>query len=118
MPKKIFLIEDDQDIINVMTYALENEGYEIISRDSAEAWREVAQILPALILTDNQLKDGFGTEVCKNLKNDPATAHLPVILVSASTDIETMAAASFADGLLKQPFDFEELISLVKKFLP
>lgn len=115
MSKKILIIEDDQDIIDIMTYILEDEGFTVVSQSGIGTIADIVQLEPMLILMDNQLKDGQGTDLCKTLKDNPSTAHLTVVLVSANLDIEKMAVEACADGLLKKPFSIEEFVSIVKK---
>jgi DNA-binding response OmpR family regulator len=116
MPPKIIIIEDDPDILDIMTYILSEEGYEVLAATNSKPLDEVHLHQPKLILMDNRLTDGFGKDVCRELKNNPSTRHFPVVLVSASAGIEQMARESEADGYLKKPFDLVELTELVKRF--
>ncbi|BAU53880.1 response regulator [Mucilaginibacter gotjawali] len=116
MPKKIIIIEDDPDILDIMTYILSDEGYEVLAATNSKPLEQVHLIEPMLILMDNRLTDGYGQDYCKQFKNNPATRRYPIVLVSASTGLERMAAESEADGYLKKPFDITELVELVKKF--
>jgi DNA-binding response OmpR family regulator len=116
MPQKIIIIEDDKDILDIMSYILSEEGYEVLAAVDSKPLEEVHLHQPMLILMDNRLTDGFGQDFCKQFKSNPATRHFPVALVSASSGIEQMSADSSADGYLKKPFDIIELIELVKRF--
>jgi DNA-binding response OmpR family regulator len=116
MSKKIIIIEDDQDILDIMTYILTDEGYEVLGSRDSQVLKEVHLHQPMLILMDNRLNDGFGKDFCKKLKNNPETRHVPVALISANPGLEEMALESHADVYLKKPFDITELIELVKKF--
>lgn len=111
------MIEDDPDIQAIITYILEEAGYEVTVSARGAIINDLAALNPALILMDNQLADGDGVSFCFQCKKDPATRHFPVILVSAHTDIEQMAKDSLADGFLKKPFDFEDLIITIKQFI-
>jgi two-component system, OmpR family, phosphate regulon response regulator PhoB len=116
MPEKIIIIEDDLDILDIMTYILSEEGYDILAAVNSKPLEEVHLHQPMLIIMDNRLTDGFGFDFCKQFKSNPATLHFPVVLVSANSNLEEMAAQSLADGYLKKPFDIVELIELVKRF--
>jgi two-component system phosphate regulon response regulator PhoB len=116
MPQKIIIIEDDPDILDIMTYILSEEGYEVLAATNSKPLDEVHVHQPTLILMDNRLTDGFGKDFCREFKNNPATRHFPIVLVSASAAIEQMARESNADGYLKKPFDLVELTDLVKRF--
>jgi len=116
MSKKIIIIEDDQDILDIMTYVLSDEGYEVLASANSLPLKEVHLHKPMLILMDNRLTDGFGRDFCKEFKSNPANSHFPVVLVSANPGLEEMAHESHADSYLKKPFDIDELIEIVKKF--
>jgi DNA-binding response OmpR family regulator len=117
MPKKIIIIEDDPDILEIMTYILTEEGYEVLAATDSRPLKEVHLHQPMLILMDNRLTDGLGKDFCREFKNNPLTQHFPVVLVSASSAIEKMALESRADGYLKKPFDLVELTDLVQQFV-
>jgi DNA-binding response OmpR family regulator len=116
MARKIIIIEDDPDTLDIMSYILAEEGYETITAKNSQPLHEVHNLQPMLILLDNRLTDGQGHDFCRQFKNDPATRHFPVILVSANPGLEAMARDSNADGYLPKPFDIADLVELVKKF--
>jgi len=116
MPDKIIIIEDDKDTLDIMTYILTDEGYEVIAADNTGPLMDIQLHRPVLILMDNRLPDGPGRDICLKLKNDPATAHFPVALVSADNKLEEIARDCGADAFLKKPFDVKELIGLTKRF--
>jgi two-component system phosphate regulon response regulator PhoB len=116
MPPKIIIIEDDIDTLDIMTYILSEEGYEVIAAKNREPLKQIHLHQPVLILLDNQLADGSGHDLCHKLKNDPDTMKFPVALVSANNNLEKMAQECLADAYLKKPFDIAELLALVKQF--
>jgi two-component system phosphate regulon response regulator PhoB len=116
MPRKIIIIEDDPDILDIMAYILAEEGYDVLTAKDGAPLQNVHTYNPALILMDNRLTGGQGKDFCRKFKNDPATRHYPIVLVSANVGLEQMARESGADGYLKKPFDISELVDLVKKF--
>ena len=119
--KKILVIEDDTDIREAIAYALEQENYEVISSDNARILKSLDQLNPDLILMDNWLtewkSDANGQQLSRQLKSDPATSHIPVIILSAVSNIEEIAQAGLSDGYLKKPFDLKDLFDVVKKHL-
>jgi two-component system phosphate regulon response regulator PhoB len=121
MAKKILVIEDDKDIRDTITYALESEGYEVISSDNSRILKLLDQHQPDLIMIDNWLtewkSDANGQQLSYGLKSDPKTSHIPVIIVSAVSNIAEIAKEGLSDGYLKKPFDLEELFGIVKKHL-
>ena len=120
MAKKVLVIEDDKDIRDAVTLALEDEGYEVISSDNAKILKQLDVVAPDIILLDNWLtdwsSDANGQQLSRDLKTNPATSHIPVIIVSAVSNIKEIAEAGMADGYLKKPFDLAELAAVVKKY--
>ncbi|MEN0053002.1 MAG: response regulator [Mucilaginibacter sp.] len=119
MAKKILVIEDDKDIRDTIVYVLEEEQYEVIASDNARILKKLNNVEPDLILLDNWLtdwtSDANGQQLSKELKNDPATSHIPIIIISAVNNLKEIAEAGEADGYLKKPFDLIELVDIVKK---
>jgi CheY-like chemotaxis protein len=119
MAKKILVIEDDKDIRDTIVYVLEGEDYEVIASEDAKILKKVCDFNPDLILLDNWLtdwaSDANGQQLCKGLKGDPTTNHIPVVLISAASNIKEIAEAGNADGYLRKPFDLTELIDVAKR---
>ncbi|MCR8561992.1 response regulator [Mucilaginibacter sp. BJC16-A38] len=116
MPKKIIIIEDDHDILDMMQYILEDEGYEVVVYRFAALVDEIVQGQPHLILLDEKLPDKSGHELCTEIKKHPGLKGIPVILVSADSKIEQIASNCKADGYIAKPFDLTTLIDLVHRF--
>ncbi len=120
MGKKIMVIEDDTDIRETIVYALEEEKYIVIASEDARILKLLSHHNPDLILLDNWLSDwksdANGEQLSKQIKSDPATSHIPIIIVSAVNNIKEIAEAGLADGYLRKPFDLKELIDIVIKF--
>lgn len=118
MPKRIMIIEDNEDILNLICIALEEKGYFVIQGTDSGPLRHIALHRPDLILLDNGLDDVSGNNLCLKLKSDPATSHLPVVLVSAHADLTEVASACHADAYLylSKPFNIADLLAVVKRF--
>ena len=121
MAKKILVIEDDKDIRDTIVYILEEEAYEVVSSGDSKILKSVTTIAPNLILMDNWLtewkSDANGQQLSKQLKTSPATSHIPVIIISAVSNIKEIAEEGLADSYLKKPFDVVALVDKVKKFI-
>jgi CheY-like chemotaxis protein len=117
---KVLVIEDDTDIRETMAYALEDAGYEVVASEDARILKSLDRHQPNLILLDNWLSDwksdANGQQLSKQLKTDPATKHIPVIIISAVRDIKEIAKAGMADDFLRKPFDLKDLVAMVEKF--
>jgi CheY-like chemotaxis protein len=119
MAKKILVVDDEPDLLKVLSFRLEKTGYEVFSGvDGQEALDLARKIMPDLIILDVYLPVINGDEVAKILKNDRKLKHIPIFLISAT--IHTLmqrTAYSGSDAYFTKPFEPEELIGAVKKAL-
>jgi len=113
-------VEDEEDILEFVTYNLSKEGYSIEGIASGEVALEKARSnLPDLVLLDLMLPGIDGLEVCKALKNNPDTAHIPIIMLTAKgeeADIVTGLELG-ADDYIVKPFSLRVLSARVKAVL-
>ena len=120
MAKKVLVIEDDKDIRDTIVYVLEEQGYEVTSSEDSKILKSLDSIKPDLILLDNWLtewkSDANGQQISKQLKTDPATSHIPIVMISAVSNIQEIAEAAHADDYLKKPFNLDEIVAIAKKF--
>src|SRR6185437_8138594 len=109
MPKKILVIEDDKHIRDTICYILEEESYEVISSGDSKILKSINTMKPDLILLDNWLtewkSDATGQQLSKDLKSNPATKHIPIIIISAVSNIKESAEAVLADSDRRKPMD-------------
>ncbi|MBE5317934.1 response regulator [Pedobacter sp. MR2016-19] len=116
--KKIFVFDDNRDILDLCTFILEDAGYEIKTSENANNIEEqVAAYMPDLIFMDNWLPDLGGIQATRALKSHSDLKHIPVIYFSANNDISSLADEAGADGYLSKPFDIAALEEIVKKHL-
>lgn len=118
--KKILIVDDDPNIIDVLQFTLESEGYEVISANSAvKLGIKAVTEEPDLILLDLMMPGIDGYDACFNLKNDPTTSHIPVILL---TGVDLRAVKNNyekvkAHDYILKPFDFKDVLAKVKSVL-
>ncbi|HET8886576.1 MAG TPA: response regulator [Salinimicrobium sp.] len=113
--KEIFIVEDDQDIRELLGFLLAGENYQIKSFASAQAFREgIVGQKPNLILMDTMLPDGNGLELCRELRQDESTISLPVVIMSAHSDLN-ISGESCAIDFIAKPFDVDGLLATIKK---
>jgi DNA-binding response OmpR family regulator len=117
MPKKILIIEDDYDILDIMRYILEDEGYEVIGFNREESIAGIIRLAPQMILLDEHLPENPGHLLCARIKAHPTIQHIPVILISAVMYLENIAADCKADNYIKKPFDLLDLTNMVNSYL-
>ena len=116
MAKRIVIIEDDPNILELLDYLFENEGYHIFSFSQSQTAKHIQTLLPDVILLDVNLVGSLcqGNEVCNELKALLATSCLPVMLLSAERNLSVIAAQCHADAFICKPFDIDELVEKVR----
>lgn len=115
-PIKVLVVDDERNILDIIRFNLEVEGYEVItSRDGEEALRLVRELSPDLILCDIMMPEIDGLEVCRRLKADGRTNHIPVVMLSARTQAQDKVASveAGADDFITKPFDFSDLVARI-----
>ena len=116
----IYIVEDDQNIREIESFALKNSGYQVQDFPNAkEFYRTVKEIKPDAVLLDIMLPDEDGMEILQKLRKNPETKRLPIIMVTAkSTEIDRVKGLDMgADDYIVKPFGVMELISRVKALL-
>ncbi len=111
------IADDDIGILDAIRIILEDEGYQIETTTDGNALREIEDKLPDLLLLDVWMSGSDGRDLCRYLKRQPETCNMPVILISATTEVENMASQCGADDYMLKPFDLDELLDKVKKYL-
>jgi len=118
--KKILVIEDDNDIVELLRVNLTKEGYQVIAAKSGEEGLELAKRnSPGLVLLDILLPGADGLEICRNLKSDNKTSNIPIImLTSKSEDLDIVTGLEVgADDYLTKPFSPKVLIARIRNVL-
>ena len=114
---RVLIIEDERDLVEVLTYNLEREGYEIIvAHDGLEGLRKAQTLLPDLILLDVMLPGMSGTDVCRELRAGERTRDISIIIISARSE-ETDQVVGFslgADDYVTKPFSAKVLMQRIK----
>jgi two-component system alkaline phosphatase synthesis response regulator PhoP len=120
VPKKILIIEDDQDIVELLTHYLAKENF--VSKDAPDGFSGLKKAKAEnfdLIILDIMLPEMNGLEVCKELRGDPKTAAIPIIMLTAKSE-ETDKIVGLelgADDYVTKPFSPKELVARVKALL-
>jgi two-component system alkaline phosphatase synthesis response regulator PhoP len=116
----IYIVEDDINIREIESFALQNSGYDIKDFSNAkDFYQAVKERKPDLILLDIMLPDEDGMEILQKLRKNPETKRLPIIMVTAkTTELDRVRGLdSGADDYIIKPFGVMELISRVKALL-
>lgn len=115
----ILLAEDNPDVVAYLASCLAGNYHLLVARDGQEAIDIATEQVPDLVITDVMMpyKDGF--EVCRNLREDNRTSHVPIVMLTAKADLESKLEGleHGADAYLAKPFHKEELLMRIRKLL-
>jgi len=117
---KILIIEDERPLVEVLTYNLEREGFDVVvAHDGSDGLRQAQLKLPDLIVLDLMLPLKPGLEVCRELKQATKTRDIPIIMVTAKAEEsdELVGFATGADDYVIKPYSTKILIQRIKKEL-
>src|SRR5688572_177729 len=120
MKPKILVVDDEQDAIELIEYNLQAAGYRVLTaNDGMEAVQKTRSTIPDLVVLDLMLPELDGLEVCKILRRDPATANIPIIMLTAkASELDRVLGLEIgADDYVTKPFSPRELVLRVKKQL-
>jgi len=120
MPKKILVVDDEKDIVDLITYNLEKEGFTTMrAYDGEDALEMVKSKKPDLVVLDLMLPGIRGLEVCKFIRRNRETEALPVIMLTAKGDHvdKILGLEMGADDYITKPFNVRELIARVRAVL-
>jgi phosphate regulon transcriptional regulator PhoB len=120
MVPRILIVDDEKDIVDLVAYNLEKEGYEALKAlDGEKALALVRAKKPALVVLDLMLPGIQGLEVCKRLRQDAETASIPIIMLTAKgEELDRVIGLEVgADDYVTKPFSVKELVARVKAIL-
>ncbi len=116
----ILIVDDERDLLSVLDFNLRQAGFEtLIAPTGQEALQHLRRRVPDLVLLDLMLPDVSGTEVCRAVKSDPRTKHVPVMMLTAKGE-EVDKVVGFelgADDYVTKPFSVRELVLRVRAVL-
>ena len=117
--KKILVVDDNREILNVLTILLETEGYLVKCKSSGSGILEtVSRFSPDVVLLDIMLGNYDGRDICKDIKDNIDTTHIPIIMISASHQLYQMREKFCkAEEFITKPFDLDELLAKVQQYV-
>lgn len=118
--KKILIVDDEPLVIQQFSFVLEKEGFEVsIARDGEEGLNKIIEEKPGLVLLDVMMPKMNGYQVCEAVKADPALEGVKIIISTAKSQQSEMPKALEAGAVdfITKPYDIEELLKLVHKWL-
>jgi DNA-binding response OmpR family regulator len=116
--KKIMIADDDPGIVDAVEIILDFEGYEVSSTVNGSTVLDMKTEFPdLLLLLDIWMSGSDGRDICRELKQRMDTRAIPIIMISASRDIERSAYEAGADDFLAKPFEIDDLLGKIKRLL-
>jgi len=119
-PKKILVVDDEKDIVDLIAFNLEQEGFSVIrAGDGQTAWEAVKAEKPDLVVLDLMIPGISGLEVCRMIRRDAGVQGLPVIMLTAKSDpVDKILGLELgADDYITKPFSVRELIARIRAVL-
>lgn len=118
--KKILIVEDEESLLKLESILLTSKGYEVKGvPNGLAALQSLSELKPDLILLDVMLPEIDGFEVCRRIKENPDTTHIPIIMLTAKKSREDMARGEQvgADWYITKPFKSAMVIETIQRFL-
>ncbi len=113
--KRIYVADDDANILELMQLILESKGYEVITSPDGRSLSKLQEI-PDMVFLDIAMSGSDGSEICHAYKQTPHEGERPVVLVSANTNLHEIASRCGADAFLAKPFDIKSVVELARKY--
>ncbi|SKB39632.1 response regulator [Daejeonella lutea] len=119
MKKRILIIDDDDDILDILDMIFRDEGYDVVVSNTSDAASQIHIIHPDVILLDVRIEGSpkRGDEICAEIKAQYPDNRYPVVLVSAESNLDILANECGADFFIRKPFDIYEMVKQVQKCL-
>jgi DNA-binding response OmpR family regulator len=115
MKKRIFVVENDETILEIVESLLVDEGYDVMAIQPVESiYDQIEHYKPNVILLDIITPTEQGTELCRTLKADERTKHIPVIVMSTHAKVAETIKSVCADEVMPKPFDIFELLNTIE----
>jgi two-component system, OmpR family, phosphate regulon response regulator PhoB len=113
---RILVIEDNQDILQLYSIILSSRNYEVLGKENfADADAVIKDFSPSVIILDMLLSGVSGLDICRRLKSNPSTSHIPVIMVSAHSSGKEKCMDAGADFYVAKPFEMVEFLSTIER---
>jgi CheY-like chemotaxis protein len=118
MQKRILVLDDNQDILDIIQETLIYQEFEVkVTIDSLDIINIAEDFHPDLIILDYHLAGANGHEICRHIKTHPQLGHIPVIICSAYIQKDTDLSAWLCDDVIAKPFGLEELTDKVNNLI-
>ncbi len=119
-PKKILLVDDDEEILKLLTIRFKQEGFEVITAvDGEGSIKRAEEEAPHLVVLDIVMPGMDGYTVLKEMRRNPKTRDIPVIMLSGKEEekVRDLFAFQHISDYIEKPFELDDLVSRVNKVL-
>src|SRR5664279_3975022 len=116
MDKTIYIIDDEESILEALKFMLEYDGYLVKTSTAGKVLFELTDQLPDLILIDFLLTNEDGREIARKLKLNEKTKHIPIILISAHPESLKNLKEYGIDDFMAKPFEIDEMLNKIDKY--
>lgn len=113
--KKILVIDDDPDILDVVKMILESHDYDVLVSENANIFGLLDGHLPDLILLDILLSGEDGRDLAKRIKKNKKTEKIPIVMLSAYPDARKSTIEAGANDFISKPFEVADLLMVVER---
>jgi len=123
IPKRILIVDDEQDIRTYLSTLLEDQGYATVSaKDGVEALQQVQTEIPDLITLDISMPEKSGVKFFRDMKSDERWKKIPIIIVTGVSEdfkkfISSRQQIPAPEGFISKPINQEEILAFVKKLI-
>ncbi|CAH0305858.1 response regulator transcription factor [Pedobacter sp. ISL-68] len=115
--KLVYVLEDDADISEVVSYILSEEGYEVNGCPTVAAFNHmISQRLPDIAILDIMLPDGNGLDICRQLRMDERTSVINIIMMSANTTKNEIMGSGCGAEFIAKPFNIDHFVARVNQY--
>ena len=116
---KVLVIDDDKDLLDILKSLLTKRGFDVETDDNWQnGFEKIREFEPQIILLDVFLSGIDGLDICKQLKSNPLTSHIPIVIFSAYPRIAESAIYEYdADDFIAKPFEVNDLVAKMHSVL-
>jgi DNA-binding response OmpR family regulator len=113
---RILVVEDNEDILELYAIILTSRNYEVLGKENSDnVDAAIRNFSPSVIILDMLLSELSGLDICRQLKNNPETTHIPIIMVSAHASGKEKCKEAGADFFVAKPFDMMEFLNTIAR---
>jgi len=115
--KKVLVIENDKDLLDIVDYILIGCGLKVLSSRKRLNLEAIVDLNPDLLIIDHPLIDDLRGELCRELKSNELTKHIPIVLFSVEPNLKDVASKNCADAYIQKPFNLVHFEKIVEKLI-